>query len=69
MYEFNNIEDNSTWDYKCEMSKKSPIVKLYLKCGVMVDVFHWSKENKLFIWPYCYGGLDLDKLLPLSKKE
>lgn len=57
-------------ELKCELSPKSPILKLNLKSGVLLDIFPaWSENEKVFIWPYSFGELDLDSFLPFDKKR
>lgn len=63
-----NLKKHLGDNCECEISKKSPIVKF--KTQVLIDIFpSWSKGNKLYIWPYCFGELNTHMLMPLSKKS
>ena len=65
-----NLKKNVGDNCGCEISMKSPIVKFKFKSQVLVDIFpSWSKDDKLFIWPYCFGELSTHVLMPLSEKS
>ena len=56
-------------EFRCRLSPKSPLVKLNLKGCILVDIFPaWSEGDKFFIWPYCFGELQLSSLIPFEKR-
>ncbi len=51
-------------------SKGSPLIKIKLKTGVVVDLFPmWVRDGRVFIWPHTYGELHHDDVFPLGVQK
>lgn len=49
---------------------KNCFAAVYTDTGVQIDVFPaWSVAEKLFIYPYCYGEIDVVEVFPLSSSK
>lgn len=52
------------------MVDKGAFCAVMLKSGVQVDIFPaWEEDGKAFIYPYCYGKVSVDDVLPLESFE
>jgi hypothetical protein len=52
------------------LSNGTPILKIELDTGVVVDIFPcWIRDGQVYVWPHTFGELATDDLLPLRKLE